>query len=361
MRGVVFEPSGTVGFKDFPSPRAGPGEAVVRVRASGICGTDLQMLREPQAGTVVSGHEACGDIVELAAAAPPGLHVGDRVMVYHYVGCGVCELCALGFEQGCPNRLRQYGRSANGGNAPYMLAAARTLIPLPDELSYNAGAALACGTGTAWAGLRKMRVSGLDSVAIFGQGPVGLSGTLIAKAMGARVLAVDVADARLDLARTAGADHAINARDADAALAIRELTGGKGATSALETSGSASARVQALQSLRALGQCCLVGMGHDPTPIDVTRDVILKSQTIFGSWTFTKAELIQAESFIVDARVPLDTLITHCFSFDEARRGVPRICTRTEWQVCLYRLRACDRGRDRPQRAAPRTDPSERF
>jgi len=335
MRGIVFESSGRVGFKDFPRPEAGPGEAVVRVRSSGICGSDLQMLREPQTGLVVSGHEACGDIVELATPAPSGLRVGDRVMVYHYVGCGVCELCALGFEQGCPNRLSQYGRSANGGNAPYMLAAARALIPLPDELSYNAGAALACGTGTAWVGLRKMRVSGADSVAIFGQGPVGLSGTLIAKAMGARVIAVDIAQARLDLARAAGADHVISARGADPVTAIRELTGGKGATAALETSGSTSARSQALQSVRAMGQCCMVGIGHDPTPIEITRDLIFKSQTVLGSWTFTKAELIQAARFMVDATVQLDDLITHRFSFDEATEAF-RVFAQGESGKCVF-------------------------
>ncbi len=180
-----------------------------------------------------------------------------------------------------------------------------------------------------------MRVSSLDSVAVFGQGPVGLSGTLIAKAMGARVLAVDISGARLDLARTAGADHVINAGDADPAMAIRELTGGKGATAALETSGSASARVQALLSLRALGQCCLVGMGHDPTPIDVTRDVILKSQTILGSWTFTKAELIQAARFMVDARVRLDVLITHQFSFDEATEAF-RVFAQGDGGECVF-------------------------
>jgi len=335
MRGIVFEPSGSVSFKDFPHPEARPGEAVLRVRASGICGTDLQMLREPQTGLVVSGHEACGDIIELEAPAPPGLRVGARVMVYHYVGCGVCELCALGYEQACPDRLSQYGRTANGGNAPYMLVAARALIPLPDELSYNAGAALACGTGTAWVGLRKMRVSGADSVAIFGQGPVGLSGTLVAKAMGARVIAIDINQARLDLARAAGADHVISARDADPVSAIRELTGGKGTTTALETSGSATARGQAIQSVRALGQCCLVGMGHDPTQLEITRDVILKSQTVFGSWTFTKAELIQAARFMVEATIQLDALITHRFSFDEAKEAF-RVFAQGESGKCVF-------------------------
>jgi len=180
-----------------------------------------------------------------------------------------------------------------------------------------------------------MRVSGADSVAIFGQGPVGLSGTLVAKAMGARVMAVDITQARLDLARAAGADHVINSRNADAVATIREFTHGKGATASLETSGSTSARAQALQCVRTLGQCCLVGMGHDPTSLEITRDVILKSQTVFGSWTFTRAELLQAARFMVDATVHLDSLITHRFSFNEATEAF-RVFAQGESGKCVF-------------------------
>ena len=127
-----------------------------------------------------------------------------------------------------------------------MICPSRTLVHLPGELSFEEGAAISCGTGTAWNGLNKMDVNGKDIVAVFGQGPVGLSGTLSAKAMGARVIAIDVMDERLRLATELGADHTINAASNDPVQAIRDLTGGQGATASLETSGNPTARQQTL-------------------------------------------------------------------------------------------------------------------
>jgi len=169
----------------------------------------------------------------------------------------------------------------------------RTLVLLDDELSFEEGAAISCGTGTAWNGLKKMDISGRDVVAVFGQGPVGLSGTLSAKAMGASVIAVDVVPERLDLAKELGADHVINSSEVDPVESILELTGGLGATASQETSGNPTARQQVLQCLRPFGRCCYVGIGG-PAEIDFNRDVIFKVATIFGSWTFSRYTLDQA-------------------------------------------------------------------
>ncbi|MEE8465634.1 MAG: zinc-binding dehydrogenase, partial [Dehalococcoidia bacterium] len=192
-----------------------------------------------------------------------------------------------------------------------------SLVILDDELSFEEGAAISCGTGTAWNGLKKMEISGRDIVAVFGQGPVGASGTLSAKAMGAQVIAVDIVPERLALAKELGADHVINSSEVDAVEAIRELTGGLGVTASQETSGNPRARQQALECLRPFGRCCYVGIGG-PAEIDFNRDVIFKVATIFGSWTFSKAELIEIERFFVDTKAPLNKLITHRYSLDQA-------------------------------------------
>lgn len=325
MRGLVFLGNRRAELRQFPDPRPGPREAVVRVRASGICGSDLHRYRNPSPGETITGHEPCGVVAELGAGAPPGVKVGDRVMVHHYGGCGVCEMCALGYEQLCqrtPGVIYGGGSGAtagNGANAGYILVPARTLVPLPDELSFEEGAAIACGTGTAWNGLRKMNVSGLDTVVVYGQGPVGLSGTQSAKAMGARVIAVDVVPERLSLAKELGADFVINSRDEDPVAAVRSLTGGQGASAALETSGNATARAQVLESVRPFGRACYVGLGSPSTAtVDFGRDVIMKVLTIYGSWTFSKAELLQAARFMVEAKVPVHRHITHRYSLDRA-------------------------------------------
>ena len=318
MRGVIFTGNRQAEILEFPDPQAGPGEAVVKIRASGLCGTDLHAYRGADLINMISGHEPCGVIQELGPGAPLGLKVGDRVIVHHYAGCGICEICAMGYEQMCPlGHVTYGGGTGHGANADFILVPSRSLVYLSDELSFEEGAAISCGTGTAWNGLKKMDISGRDTVAIFGQGPVGLSGTLSAKAMGSRVIAVDVVPERLALAKELGADDVINSQEADPVAVIRELTSGMGASAALETSGNPNARSQILLSLRTFGRCCYVGVGG-PATFDVTRDIIFKVATIYGSWTFSKSELIEIARFMVETRAPLDKLITHRYSLDQA-------------------------------------------
>lgn len=337
MRGIMFTGNHQLEIRQFPDPHAGPGEAVVRVRASGLCGTDLHRYRAAEPTNFITGHEPCGVIEELGPGALPGLNVGDRVMVHHYAGCGICEICTMGYEQLCPSGHVTYGGgTGHGANADYILVPSRTLVHLQDELSFEEGAAISCGTGTAWNGLRKMNVSGRDTVAIFGQGPVGLSGTISAKAMGARVIAVDVVPERLAIAGELGADHVINGQETDLVAGIQELTDGMGATATLETSGNAAARSQVLQCLRIFGRCCYVGVGG-PATIDFNRDVIFKVATIYGSWTFSKSELIEIARFMVDAQVPLSKLITHRYSLDQAEEAFRNFDTATTGK-CVFSM-----------------------
>ncbi len=335
MRGVTFSGNRQAEIQEFPDPEAGPGDALIKVRASGLCGTDLHRYRAQEPTDYITGHEPCGVIEDLGVGAPPGLKVGDRVMVHHYAGCGICEICAMGYEQLCPHGHITYGGgTGHGANADYILVPSRTLVHLPDELSFEEGAAISCGTGTAWNGLKKMDVSGRDTVAVFGQGPVGLSGTLSAKAMGSRVIAVDIVPERLALALELGADHVINSLETDPVKGIQELTGGMGASASLETSGNATARAQVLQCLSTFGRCCYVGVGG-PATIDFNRDVIFKVATIFGSWTFSKSELIEIARFMIEAEVPLNKLITNRYNLDQAVEAFRNFDTATTGK-CVF-------------------------
>ena len=321
MRGVIFEGNRKASIREFPDPKAGPGEAVIQIKASGLCGTDLHRYRGNDPVTMITGHEPCGVIAELGSGSPKTLNVGDRVMCHHYSGCGICELCSMGYEQLCPTGHVTYGGgTGHGANADYILVPSRTLVHLHDSLSFEEGAAISCGTGTAWNGLQKMNISGRDTVVVFGQGPVGLSGTLSAKSMGARVIGVDVVSERLALSKELGADHVVNASNDDPVAAILELTGGLGASASLETSGNPTARQQVLQCLAPFGRCCYVGVGG-PAEIDFNRDVIFKVITIFGSWTFSKAELIEISRFFVETGASLSKLITHRYSIDQAEQA----------------------------------------
>jgi threonine dehydrogenase-like Zn-dependent dehydrogenase len=330
MRGVVFLGDRELDLLDFPDPTPGPGEVVLEMKASGMCGSDLKHYRRPKGvrqtsgipsatGPVIAGHEPCG----VVAAVGPGVdprqaRVGDRVMVHHYQGCTTCSHCRTGWQQLCQRTaVKVYGNNSHGGHAPWMRVPANTLVPLPEELSFAAGAAISCGTGTAYGALRRMNLSGHDTIAVFGQGPVGLSATQLAAAMGARVIALDVSPERLERARAFGAAAVVDPRADDPIQAIRELTHGLGADLTLDTSAAPEARLAAIRSTRVWGTCCFVGEGNEVT-IDVSPDMLRRQLTLIGSWTFSTVGQAECAQFVVDRGIPVDALFTERWRLDQA-------------------------------------------
>ena len=178
---------------------------------------------------------------------------------------------------------------------------ANTLVALPEALSFAGGAAISCGTGTAYNALVRLNLSARDTIAIFGQGPVGLSATQLAHAMNARVIAIDVNAERLKRAPEFGADALIDPSKDDPLEALRELTDGIGVDCALETSGAASARICAVRATKIWGVCCFVGEGGDVT-INVSPDMLRRQMTIFGSWTFSSVGQAECATFIASRR-----------------------------------------------------------
>jgi threonine dehydrogenase-like Zn-dependent dehydrogenase len=330
MRGLTFPGDRTVAVREFPDPTPGPGEVVVAIKASGMCGSDLRPYRAPRAasnGDVIRGHEPCGVVAERGAGASASLAPpGARVMVHHYRGCGRCKYCRVGYTQLCLRGSVVYGSGAHGASAPYMLVPDYTLVPLPDELGFAAGAAIACGTGTAYAALKRLDVSGRDTLAVFGQGPVGLSATLLGTAMGARVIAVDVVPERLAMARVHGAEHALDPNEQDPVAAIRELTGGEGADATLDCTGNAEARANTARSARTFGRACFVGEGGTAT-FEMTPDVIHRQLTMYGSWTFSTVLLEECARFVVDHRLPLESIFTDRYRLDQAEEAYRRFDT----------------------------------
>ena len=323
MRGVAFGGDRTIEFVEVPDPTPGPFEVVLEMKASGICGSDIHQYRSPkgsasETGPTIVGHEPCGVVAAVGSnVAPWQGSVGDRVMVHHYWGCNACRFCRTGWGQMCERQAPVvYGANAHGGHAPYLKVPAATLVPLPDALSFEAGAAIACGTGTAFAALRRLAVSGGDSIAIFGQGPVGLAATQLAASMGGRVIAVDIAPGRLDLARTMGAWSVVDSSASDPVTAIKDLTGGAGVDSAVDASGATQARSQALASIRPWGSLALVGVGGEFQPNLLTW---LRSQVnVFTSWTFSTTGQAQCADFVVTNQVAVDAIFTERWRLDQA-------------------------------------------
>jgi len=341
MKAVVFPGDRKVQVLDFPDPVPGPGEVVLEIKSSGMCGSDLKFYRavggaaslgfKTASGPVIAGHEPCG----VVAAIGPGVsdkqaRIGMRVMQHHYRGCGVCAHCSTGWMQLCVEGVAEvYGVTGHGAHAKYMKCPARTLVPLPDELSFDTGAAISCGTGTAWGALHRLGLQGDDTIAIFGQGPVGLSATQLAAALGARVIALDTSEQRLARAKEFGADEVINPKATQNVVqAIRDLTHGRGAQLSLDTSSAPSARAEAVRCVRTWGKACFVGEGDNVT-LDVSNDLLRRQVTLIGSWTFSTVGQADCARFIADRGVDVGRLFTHRWRLEQAEEAYRLFDTQT--------------------------------
>ncbi|MGQ0653314.1 MAG: zinc-dependent alcohol dehydrogenase family protein [Betaproteobacteria bacterium] len=330
MRGVVFLGERKVELRSFPDPTPGPGEVVIEMKASGMCGSDLKFYRSPpgaaqaalglggNADPFIGGHEPCGVVVDRGPGvseleAPTGM----RIMDHHYAGCGICTHCRVGWSQLCRAGITVYGVTAHGGHADYLKVPVRTIVELPEELSFAEGAAVACGTGTAYGALRRMQAVGGDTLAVFGQGPVGLSATVLGASMGCRVIAVETSTERMKLATEFGADAAIDASAEDPVQALKDLTRGEGVDLALDCTGAAAARRAAVRCVRTWGTACYVGEGGDVT-LDVSPDLLRRQVTLIGSWTFSAMGMKECAEFIAKKRIPLERIFSHRWKLEQA-------------------------------------------
>ena len=325
MRGLAFKGNRQIALEEFPDPVPGPGEVLVAMRASGICGSDLNLYRRASFDRrVVCGHEPCGEVVSRGAGVPEReAPTGQRVMIHHYRGCGQCRLCGMGYTQMC-RQAEVMGTDIDGGHAPFIVVPVTTLVELPEELSFAEGAAIACGTGTAYAALKRLDVSGRDTLAIFGQGPVGLSATQLATAMGARVIAVDPSGERRAMSSEMGAFTVLDPSAADPVAAIRELTHGEGADMTLDCSGHSEARVQCARAARPWGKACYVG-AHGTATFEMTPDVIHRQLTMLGCWTFNRQLMAECARFAVDRQVALGRVFTDTFTLEQADDAYQRV------------------------------------
>ncbi len=330
MKGVTFPGERKVEILDFPDPTPGAGEVVLEIKASGMCGSDLKFYRASggasslglggKSGPTIAGHEPCGVVVAVGPGVPEKqAKVGMRAMQHHYRGCGVCEHCSTGWMQLCVEGVAEvYGVTGHGAHAKYMKCPARTLVQLPDGLSFEAGAAISCGTGTAWGALHRLALQGDHTIAVFGQGPVGLSATLLAAEMGARVIALDTSEERLARAKEFGADVLINpAKTENVVQAIRDVTHGRGAHASIDASSSPAARAQAVKCVRTWGKACFVGEGDNVT-LDVSNDLLRRQVTLIGSWTFSTVGQADCARYVADRGINLDKLFTHRWKLDQA-------------------------------------------
>ena len=340
MRGVVLPGGSRVKHVTVPVPEPGPGQVLVGMKASSICGSDIRSIYREHVGHgaeayrgVIAGHEPCGKVV----ATGDGVHLtsADRVVIYHIVGCGLCDECRHGYEIGCTQPSRAaYGWQRDGGHADFLLAEERSCLLLPDSLSFVDGALVSCGFGTAWEALLRIGVSGQDGLLVTGLGPVGLAAAMLGRALGASpVIGVDISSSRRELAMTLGlVDQALAG---DAALSeIDQLTSGAGLSATLDCSGAAAARSIAIRATARWGRCAFVGEGGEVT-IDVSQELIHRQVSVHGSWVTSVPNMKSLLARLDHWGLHPEQIVTHRFSLADADAAYQTADAAVSGKVCL--------------------------
>jgi alcohol dehydrogenase len=323
MRAVVYSAYGaTPVLATVPEPDCPADGVLVRVGATGVCRSDWHAWRghDPVPLPHVPGHELAGVVAETGPEVTRW-RTGDRVTVPFVCGCGRCEYCRAGEAQVCPHQT-QPGFTGPGSFADLVAlhAADTNLVALPDRIDFVTAASLGCRFATAYRALTAHgRVRPGDWVAVHGCGGVGLSAVMIAAALGARVVALDVSSAALARALAIGAEVAVPAAERDVATRVRDLTGG-GAHVSLDALGSAHTAVASVHCLRRRGRHVQVGLllGADATP-PLPMDLVVGHELeIRGSHGMAAADYPPMLELVADGALRPDRLVGRVIGLEEA-------------------------------------------
>ena len=322
---VVTEFGKPLEIREVDVPEATPGNIVVKVEASGVCHTDLHAADGDwpvkPAPPFIPGHEGVGYVAAVGDGVT-SVKEGDRVGVpWLHTACGHCKHCMTGWETLCGDQ-QNTGYSVNGGFADYVLADPTFVGHLPDGLEFGPAAPILCAGVTVYKGLKETDTKPGDTVVISGVGGLGHLAVQYAKAMGRHVIAVDIADDKLKLAKDIGADMTINAATQDPVKEVQQAVGG--ADGVLVAAVSRSAFSQALGMLGKHGTLAMVGLPPGTFEVDIF-DTVLSRKTIRGSIVGTRMDLVEALGFAGDGKVKThyatDSLDNINGVFDRMREG----------------------------------------
>jgi threonine dehydrogenase-like Zn-dependent dehydrogenase len=329
MKATVFRGKNDIRVEEVERPRAGVGDAVIRVTLTTICGTDLHILRgeyEVKPGLVI-GHEPVGVIEELGAGVT-GYEVGERVLVGAITPCGQCRACLSGHLSQCGHGEGyeaiggwRFGNTINGAQAEYLLVpnAQANLAKIPDELSDEQVVLLADIASTGFSGAESGNISIGDAVVVFAQGPIGLCATAGAKLMGATlIIGVDGDDHRLAMAKRMGADVTLDYRTTDVVEEVRKLTGG-GADVAIEALGTQQTFESALRCLRPGGTLSSLGVysGKLQVPYESFAAGLGDHRIVTSLCPGGKERMRRLMEVVRSRRVDLTPLLTHTFPLEK--------------------------------------------
>jgi threonine dehydrogenase-like Zn-dependent dehydrogenase len=347
MKAVVFKGKGRLSVEEVPRPQPAHGQAVIRITATTICGTDVHIVRGeyPVAPGLVLGHEPVGVIEELGGGLEDLYSVGERVIVGAITPCGQCFYCLNGSHAQCGGALGgwRFGNTINGAWAEYLLVpdARANLAPIPTGLTDED--VLLCpdifSTGLAGAESGQIRVG--DSVAVFAQGPIGLCATVGARLKGASlIIGIDQMGDRLEVARRFGANVLLNVKDGDPLPEIKRLTGGRGVDVAIEALGRQETFEQALRALRPGGTLSSLGVysGKLTAPYDAFHAGLGDQKIVTTLCPGGKERMRRLMALVEHRRVDLTPLLTHSFALDDIEEAFDLFASQRDGvlKVALY-------------------------
>ncbi len=322
---VVVTGGAKAWLAEAPVPEPRGREVVVKLFASPICGSNLWAYRDA-AEHVNEGHEGAGEVV--AVAQSNLLQVGDRVVLAPLNACGVCENCRHGDTIQCTHRPEIFGNFAQ-----YTRTADVNCVPIPPDIDYVHAALLGCGLGPASEAIKRLGVTGFDTLVVTGLGPVGLGAVALATFLGARVIGIDLEPYRLDIARQLGAETLLFT---DPALKekLRDFTGG-GIRKGIDASGKEPAERLLLELAAVRGSIAFVGENAGTIPVSPSNDFIRKSLTLMGCWHMNMGDAPKLFEFLRRAPEKADLLISHRFGFAQVDDAFRTFAGRQSTKVIL--------------------------
>jgi len=323
MKATVLTAPHRFELLDRPVPVPGPEDVLVRVRACGICGTDLKIIHHgmpkmPPYGEFIFGHEYAGEVVAVGSSVDE-LELGDRVVVEAHMGCRRCENCIRGQYTACLNYgnarrgHRANGFTTNGGLAEYAVNHVNTVYRIPDGASYEE-AVVVMTAGSPLFGLQNAGgyFAG-ETVAVLGPGPIGLMAVQLVKALGAaRVILTGTRHSRLALGRELGADQVVNGKEADVVAAVLGFTDGKGADLVIDCAGADDTFDQSIKMAKPGGRVLLVAFYHGPVTADVAH-AVRRNLTIFTERGEGGTSVGRALALLATGKIRAKPLVTHRF------------------------------------------------
>lgn len=363
MRRLIYRGDNYFEVEEVPVPEVGINEVLVKMKVAALCGSDIhikehhdvELKKDPTYRVTTPSHEPAGVVTKVGEGVET-LKVGDRVAIYHKIGCLSCPQCGEGNIVMCPSG-GAIGCEYDGAASDYLVVPKENCLPLPEALSFTDGAIMMCAGGTAFSAFEKLKPTPGESVAIIGCGPVGLASIILAKAYKLKVFAIDIVEERLNLAKKLGADFVFNSRNdktesdvydlvhgfwvptSTTVKKIREECGGVGVRLVIECSASEVARKNGVDLLAQHGKMVLLGInnsykeGYNFQQSLAPDKLIFKEIQIFGSNVFPITMYYKMVDFMVSNKVSFVPMVTDTFTIEEGNKAFERATQATSGKV----------------------------